>query len=119
MKTTTITKQHKRITFQAHHHPFLPLKYPTNPLLRPLVLPRPVRLEYGASRSYSWDLGARRARIRGGARMTAMPRRRPVAKPPRWEELSRPGRRPRKKQIRTWIRRMKRFRFGWTVVCQL
>jgi hypothetical protein len=58
-------------------------------------------------------LSLRRARIRGGARMTAMPRRRPVAKPPKWEKLSRPGRRPRAKQMMTWIRRIASCLFGW------
>lgn len=49
----------------------------------------------------SYLVSLRRARIRGGARMTAMPRRRPVAKPPKWEKLSRPGRRPKAKQMIT------------------
>jgi len=93
------------------------LKYPTGPLRLPVEAPRPVSDEYDASKSYELVLALesfRRARMRGGGRMTARPRSRPVAKPPMWEKLSRPGRRPRTKQITTWIRRIASCLFGLT-----
>ena len=57
--------------------------------------------------------GEIRARILGGARRTAIPKRRPVAKPPMCEKLSRPGSRPSMKHTITCIRRIASCRFGF------
>ena len=95
-------KQAIRTIFHIHHQPLRPLKYPSNPLCRPDEAPRPVNEEYGVSNSYTlFDLLLSRARILGGALITAMPNNNPVTNPPICEKLSRPGNNPNAKQMIT------------------
>ena len=107
--TNTPTKAAALKSHHTHQSGFLPLKKPTGFFAKP-ARPASVGLavETGA---YGGSLPIRRLRAFGEC-MTKRPSTRPIRKPPIWEKLSRPGRRPRTKEMTTSTATNARSLFG-------